>query len=110
MTALLIATVRVDDPETYAKYTARTPEILARHGGRFIVRGGPVTVLEGEPFNERLVVVEFPSREAMQAMYDSPDYQQAMVFRHASSQARFLMVDTVPEGEAAPDARVERSG
>ena len=110
MPALLIATVRVDDPETYKKYTALTPDIAAKLGGRFVVRGGEVETLEGEPFTERMVVIEYPDLETARAMYNSPEYQEAMVFRQAASQARFLLVETVPEGVAAPDAQVKTLG
>ena len=110
MPALLIATVRVHDSETYRKYTALTPDIVAKYGGRFLVRGADVTTLEGEPFTDRLVVLEYPGMEAAQAMFDSPEYREAVKFRHASSEARFLLVETLPEGAAAPDANVRKSG
>ena len=110
MPALLIATVRVNDPETYRKYTALTPDIVAKFGGRFVVRGGEIETLEGEPFTERLVVIEYPDMESARAMYNSTEYQEAMAFRQAASQARFLLVDTVPEGTPAPDAKVSASG
>lgn len=109
MPAYLVAMVRVDDPETYKKYTAVTPAVIADHGGRFLVRGGPVETLEGETFNRRLVIVEFPSMAAAQTFYSSPDYQAAMPFRHASAQSVFLLAEGVPEGQAAPDDRVVKS-
>jgi len=109
MPALLIATVRVDDPETYRKYTALTPAIVAKYGGRFVVRGGDVETLEGDAFTDRMVVLEYPDMESARAMYNSPEYREAMQFRHAASEARFLLVETVAEG-AAPDDQVKASG
>jgi len=66
MSAYLICMVRVDDVETYKKYTARTPALIEKYGGRFLVRGGAVTAFEGAPFNDRLVVLEFPAKEAVE--------------------------------------------
>jgi uncharacterized protein (DUF1330 family) len=109
MRAYLVATVRVDDPDTYKSYTARTPDIIAKHGGRFLVRGGPVETLEGPAFHERLVIVEFPSMEAARSFYDSPDYRQAMAFRVASADSVFLLAQGVPEGQGAPDDRVVKT-
>lgn len=40
MTAYIIGRITVTDPERYPDYTAETPALIARHGGRFIVRGG----------------------------------------------------------------------
>ena len=109
MSAYLVCTVRVDDPETYKLYTARTPALIEKHGGRFLVRGGPVETLEGPPFGERLVVVEFPSMEAARALYESPEYREAMAFRQASSEATFLLAEGAPADAAAPAAKVAKS-
>ena len=111
MTAYLVCTVRVDDPETYKLYTARTPALIAKHGGRFLVRGGPVETLEGTPFGDRLVVIEFPSAEAARALYESVEYREAMVYRHKSAEATFLLAEGVPaEGGAEPADNVAKSG
>ena len=110
MSAYLVCMVRVDDPETYRKYTARTPALIAKHGGRFLVRGGDVETIEGPAFQDRLVVLEFPSKDAVRTFYQSPEYQEVMQHRTAASQATFLLADGVPEGLAAPDDKVVRSG
>lgn len=110
MSAYLVCMVRVDDPETYKKYTALTPALIANYGGRFLVRGGPCETIEGEEFKDRLVVLEFPSQEAIKTFYASPEYQEAVKFRHAASQARFIMAEGVPAGVAAPDDKVSKSG
>ena len=102
--------VRVDDPETYKKYTAETPAIIKSYGGKFLVRGGDVEALEGEAFNDRLVVVEFASKDAARKFYNSDDYQRVIGFRHESSKAQFLLADGVPTGTAAPDDKVVKSG
>ena len=109
MSVYLVCTVRVDDPETYKKYTAKTPAIIARHGGRFLVRGGPVETVEGKPFNDRLVILEFPSADAVKTFYASPEDREVMEFRTASSEATFLLAEGVPEGVAAPDDKVVKS-
>ncbi len=110
MSVYLIATVRVDDPETYKKYTAKTPALIEKHGGRFLARGGAVEAVEGEPFVDRMVLVEFPSREHFDAFHGSPEYQEAMKFRHASSESRFLVVEGVTGDGSAPDPKVVKSG
>lgn len=101
--------VRVDDPERYKQYTAETPAIIQSHGGRFVVRGGPVEAIEGPEFGDRLVVVEFPSKEAAKTFYHSPEYQKIMGHRTASAESRFLLADGVPEGVVAPDDQVVKS-
>lgn len=95
MSAYIIGQVSVNDPETYSKYTDKVPALVEKHGGKYLVRGGNVDTFEGDTFNERIVVIEFPSRQALQNWYDDPDYQAAMVFRHAASEAQILAVEGV---------------
>lgn len=92
MPGYLIARVDVKDPQQYSKYTAVTPDAIARHGGRFIVRGGPVKTLEGPEENARIVVIEFPSQEAVVAFYHSPDYQEVKKLREGAAVGQFIAV------------------
>lgn len=109
MKAILIAMVQVNDPETYKKYTAKTPEIIHKYGGRFLVRGGQVDTIEGNPFGQRLVILEFPSRQAIHNFYHSAEYQAILTYRQQSSTATFIVADAVPEGLIAPNDQVEKS-
>ena len=110
MSVYLIAMVKVKDPETYKKYTAKTPQIVAKHGGRWIVRGGDVEAVEGPDFKDRLVVVEFPSNEHFKAFYESPEYREVIEYRHQSAESRFLVVKGVEADGSVPDDRVVKSG
>ena len=109
MSAYLVCMVRVDDPETYRNYTSKTPDIIARYGGRFLVRGGPVETVEGPPFGDRLVILEFPDAGSAKAFHASPEYEAVKPFRVASSEATFLLAEGVPEGVVAPDDKVIKS-
>ena len=93
MTAYLIARVEVLDPDAYKRYTARSPAAIAAHGGRFIVRGGPVEALEGPEENRRVVVIEFPSRDAAAIFYRSIEYQEIVGLRHAAAISELILVD-----------------
>lgn len=92
MPAYVIAMMAIHDPDTYRKYTDRTPPTVKKYGGKFLTRGEPVTTIEGETYADRLVILEFPSRDHVEAWFADPDYQEAMVFRHASSVMRMLLV------------------
>ena len=95
MAAYIIAFIEVTDPQRYAQYMKLTPEAIARHGGRFIVRGGEKLTLEGPAENRRVVVLEFPTFEQAKTFYDSPEYRHAKSFREESAEASFLLVDVV---------------
>ena len=73
MTAYLIANITVHDAELYKEYVANVPALIEKHGGRYCVRGGDPEVLEGSWTPSRFVVLEFPNREAVLALYNDPE-------------------------------------
>lgn len=87
-----VAHVTVDDMDAYQAYRAVVPGILAAHGGRFIVRAGAQSIVEGEA-RPRTVVIEFPSLAAAQACYDSPEYQTAKKLRTNASSGDIVVVE-----------------
>ena len=93
MSAYLIANVDVHDTHAYEDYRSRTGAIVARHGGRFIVRGGSVHMLEGEAWAHRLVIIEFPDLAAAKGFYDSPEYQEIIPLRTRVSDGALLIVE-----------------
>ena len=97
MPAYVVAMIEVHDTETYRKYTDRTPAVVKKHGGRFLTRGGPVTALEGQEFDGRMVILEFPDRASAEAWYGDPEYVETRRFRHAASTAHlFALQDGAP--------------
>jgi uncharacterized protein (DUF1330 family) len=90
MPAYLIVDADVTDPEQYELYKAASPGAIAAGGGRFLVRGGELSVLEGDWSPTRVVVVEFENLEAAKAFYESPEYQAAIKLREGA--ARFNMI------------------
>src|SRR5262245_32383736 len=63
MPAYIAVQVDVKDPDTYARYRALAPASIAAHEGRYLVRGGACTTLEGSWLPSRFVILEFPTRE-----------------------------------------------
>jgi uncharacterized protein (DUF1330 family) len=95
MSAYMLALVNVTDMEQYKKYTQLTPDIIAEYGGKFIVRGGEKIVLEGGEIDQRIVLVEFPTYQAVQDFYNSEAYQNAKKVRDGASEAVFIALDGV---------------
>ena len=86
-----IAHVDVDDPEAYEAYKAANAAPFAEYGARFLVRGGPQDVVEGQ-VRSRTVVIEFPSYEAARRCYDSAAYQAAKALRDPVSNGDIVIV------------------
>jgi uncharacterized protein (DUF1330 family) len=96
MAAYCLVDVReVTDPDGWADYRSKVGETVAAHGGRFIVVGGDPTVIEGDWHPRQLIHLEFPSREAMQTWWDSPQYQAIVPIRLASARVDVVFADGV---------------
>ena len=93
MTAYVIANVDVHDPKAYEAYRRRTLETIERHGGRFIIRGGDIDILEGTPDIHRLVVIEFPDKATARRWYDSPEYQAIIPLRTSASTGALCIIE-----------------
>ena len=80
----------------------RIDATLTPYGGRFLVHGDPVEVIEGE-WPGHLIVIEFPDRRNAQAWYRSPDYQEIVRLRTGNSDSDVVFVDGVPADHRATD-------
>lgn len=95
MPAYLIVRATVHDMAQYRQYMQHTPAILEKYGGEFLIRGGDKLVLEGSDSPERIVIIRFPSLQAAQDMYNSPEYQAAIKLRESAAQASFIVMEGI---------------
>jgi len=93
--AYVVVDVEQTDPERAARYREMSGRSVERHGGRFLVRGGELGVLEGDWEPQRLVVIEFASTDAARAWFDSDDYRAARAVREGAGTWRMIVVDGV---------------
>jgi len=93
LTAYLIANLKVTDPAAYEAYRAAAPRIIEKYGGRYLVRGGAVDVLEGDWTLPRLVILAFASPAQARRFYDSPEYQEILPLRRATAEGTVIIVE-----------------
>lgn len=93
MPAYVLSLVDVNNPEQYQEYGKRAGPALAKHGGKFLARGGAKTALEGSIPQARVVIAEFPSVEAAKAFYHSVDYQEARSHRLGAADFNMVVVE-----------------
>ncbi|HSA88497.1 MAG TPA: DUF1330 domain-containing protein [Burkholderiales bacterium] len=93
MSAYLIAEIDITDPAAYEDYRKQVPAVIARYGGKYIVRGGKVEPLEGGWSPRRVAVVEFPSMERALEFYRSPEYAPLVKIRQKASRGKLLIVE-----------------
>ena len=95
MPAYVIVETDITDPERYAQYKSASPGAVAAGGGRFVVRGGELAVLEGDWRPSRLVVLEFEDLAAAKRWYESEVYQEAKKLREGAAHIRMVAVQGV---------------
>ena len=90
--AYWIAHITVPNLDAYQPYRALVPAILESHGGKFLVRAGAQTIVEGA-VRPRTVVIEFPSLQAATDCYNSKEYQAAKKLRAEVSTGDVCIVE-----------------
>lgn len=93
MAAYVIADVEVTDPVKYEDYKKLTPGAIAKHGGRFVARGGQTATLEGNWRPGRVVIIEFPTFEQARNFYTSVEYTAARRARAGAATMKMIVVD-----------------
>ncbi len=93
MTAYWFSSANVTDEAALAEYATLARPAIEGAGGRYLARAGRHVTLEGTEW-ERHVIIEFPSLEAAEACYRSPEYQKAL----AAAKKAFVRDAYVVEG------------
>ena len=103
MTAYAVAHMRqVAMGPQIVEYLHKIDATLEPFGGRFLVHGGNVEVIENDwPGN--LIIIEFPDRRQMREWYDSPAYQAILALRTDNSQSDVVFADGVEHPHKATD-------
>jgi len=100
MPAYIVSDLTIQDAEAIKEYRTRAAASIAKHGGRYLVRGGAVERLEGD-WQPNIVVVEFPDAEAARRWYRSPEYALALEMREKALTRNLILVEGVePRGKA----------
>jgi uncharacterized protein (DUF1330 family) len=95
MAAYVIGDVDVHDPEAYVEYRKLVAPTIEKYGGRFLVRGGPHEVIEGDQVPHRIVVLEFESVAQAKAWHSSEEYAPAIAIRQKAATSNVIIVEGV---------------
>ena len=95
MSAYAISEVEVRDAAGFEAYRTIAARAIAQYGGRYLVRGGAASVVEGGPLPKTIIVVEFPTMERLREWYASPEYAEALKARQTAIDRRLIFVEGV---------------
>lgn len=91
--AYSVAKVTVTDPDTFQIYSDAFFPTLEGTGGKLIGFSDPPEILEGEFDGTRMVLLEFPSAEALKEWHASDAYQAIVPNRHKASSTDMWLVN-----------------
>lgn len=93
MKAYLVLDLTIRDYPRFRRYIVAIPALIARHGGRYIVQGAEPTAIEGDWTPQRLVILEFPSRQNAEAFLGDPQSKRLFAIRHSTTESKLILVD-----------------
>ena len=93
MSVYIIANIKVEDRNEYAKYQEGFMEIFERYKGELLVVADDPQVVEGDWPYTRAVVIRFPSAEEARRWYQSPEYQALSQHRWCGSKGAIVIAE-----------------
>jgi uncharacterized protein (DUF1330 family) len=96
MAAYMIFNEQVTDSAKFDAYRQQAGALITKFGGRFLVRGGAVTNLKGDPGLHRVVIVEFADVADARRFYDSDEYKPLIALRQSASTGTAAIVEGPP--------------
>ncbi|MXO60350.1 DUF1330 domain-containing protein [Altererythrobacter salegens] len=93
--AYLIAEIDVHDAADYEGYKAAAAPLIAKFGGRYLVRGGAADAIEGCDPKGRVILLEFPDAAAARAFLESDEYRPVAAIRHRSATSRIILSEGI---------------
>ena len=97
MSAYMVIRCRISDRTAFGAYGKAAAELVAKMGGRYLVRGGGNETLE-EGLGPRdmtavHVISVWPTREAALAFWNSPEYTEVRKLREHCATAEVALLD-----------------
>jgi uncharacterized protein (DUF1330 family) len=88
-----VAELDVTDPSWVRDYVAEVTAMVERRGGRYLARTAQIEQVEGERTPPQvLLIIEWPSKEAAEELYDSEEYRPHREARRKGARNEFLLV------------------
>jgi len=86
MPAYYIAEHIITDQAKFEEYRVKVLSMIESYGGRYLTKGGSHKFPEQPHWKpERVVIIEFPSMDRLNAWYNSAEYQPLFALRKQST-------------------------
>ena len=94
MSVYALVELEIKNMDGMGPYMTAVSDTIARHGGKYLVRGGNTEVVEGGLGQYPVkVILEFPSMAAAKGWYNCAEYQAILPHRIANSNGNFIWAE-----------------
>ncbi|MFC7290288.1 DUF1330 domain-containing protein [Hirschia litorea] len=95
MSAYMIVFAKISDRQPFIeKYAVPAAKLVAQYGGEYVVRAPGVEAKEGGMFDGQSVVIsKWPDKAAINAFWESAEYQKLKEARAPYSEAHVMVVE-----------------
>ena len=84
--------IDVTDETGFKAYVSRQQPLIEKNGGRYIIRGGTITAIDGTP-PKRFTVYVFDSADRMLAWKNDPAQKEIKIIRDKAAKFRSFAVE-----------------
>jgi len=94
MTAYVIVDTKIHNPEGYEEYKALARPLVEKYGGKYLARGGALTLVETDLWSPtRMVVLEFADAATANGFLSSDEYAPVAAIRHRMADCTVVVLD-----------------
>jgi uncharacterized protein (DUF1330 family) len=93
MTVYVIVDNKVHTPEHYQEYLRLITPTVAEYGGQYKIRAGKVHLFDSDWQPERIVMIEFSTKEAALAWVNAPELQALHAMRRQYAESKMIVID-----------------
>ena len=104
MSAYLIGDVTVKDTAAYEQYRTEVGDLISRHHGKYIVRGGEIEVVKGDWRPNRLIILRFPDKASIRAYMNDLVFHELSELRQRAIDSPIVMVEEIDAEGASMDS------
>ena len=92
MSVIVVAQATIKDREKIDAYLGLAGPTIGASGGKILAFDENPDVIEGTMNDKRTVILEFESKDAFNAWYNSADYQKALPLRLEAAPGSLILV------------------
>jgi uncharacterized protein (DUF1330 family) len=99
MSAYLLAICEITNAnDNFKEYAKRSSQIVAKYGGKYIVRGPAAQIIKGELLKGKVIIItEFPSLDDFNAFFKDEEYQNEVIpLREGTGNYDFAVYESLP--------------